>query len=153
MEPHALALQAMGAKRVAAATYYGDELNQAIVDYFARFDIETLIMGGFSLSGQGEGLYATPMMALDEVSATQVYQYCRRGLRRLGAAVDAIYINGGGWDAAPAVEPLERDLETRVVFALAAEMWLASWMLRIANPVAECGSLLQDGWEPVGVAR
>ena len=38
MEPHALALVALGVKRVALATYYGDELNNAIKRYFARFD-------------------------------------------------------------------------------------------------------------------
>jgi len=37
MEPHALALVALGVKRVAIATYYGDELNNAIKRYFGRF--------------------------------------------------------------------------------------------------------------------
>lgn len=148
MEPHALALQAMGARRIAVASYYGDELNQAIVRYFARFDIEALIMGGFSLSGEGEGLYATPLLALDEVSYAQVYQYCKRGLRELGTKVDAIYINGAGWDAAPAVDMMERDLKTKVVYALAAEMWLAYWKLQIDPQVSDCGSLLREGYEP-----
>ncbi len=35
MEPHALALVALGVKRVAIATYYGDELNDAIKRYSA----------------------------------------------------------------------------------------------------------------------
>ena len=37
MEPHAIALQTLGVRKVAVATYYGDELNQAIVNYFSRF--------------------------------------------------------------------------------------------------------------------
>lgn len=153
MEPHAIALKAMGARRVAVATYYGDELNQAIVDYLARFEIEAIIMDGFNLTGQGEGLYTTPLLALDQVSWMQVYQHCKRGFQRIGTRVDAIYINGGGWDAAPAVEVLERDLKTRVVFAMAAEMWLAYWKLAINNPVPDCGSLLRDGYEPQPVER
>src|SRR5205814_9938242 len=51
MEPHAIALRALGVRRVAVATYYGDELNQAIVDYFTRFGIESVLMGGFSATG------------------------------------------------------------------------------------------------------
>lgn len=149
MEPHALALRAMGVRRVALATYYGDELNQAIVDYFARFGIESLIMGGFSLTGQGEGLYATPLMGLDDVSYQQVYDYCRRGLQRIGSHVDAIYINGGGWEVEPVIDILERDLRTKVVWALAAEMWLVYWKLAIDNPVPNCGSLLRGGYEPL----
>ncbi|MCH7913663.1 MAG: hypothetical protein IH856_11610, partial [Deltaproteobacteria bacterium] len=65
MEPHAIALKAMGVRRVAVATYYGDELNQAIVDYFGRFGIESVVMQGFSSSGRSEGLYTTSLLALD----------------------------------------------------------------------------------------
>jgi len=35
MEPHALALQALGVRTVAVATYYGQGLNHAIVSYFS----------------------------------------------------------------------------------------------------------------------
>ena len=148
MQPHALALQALGARRVAVATYYGDELNQAIVRYFARFDIEALLMGGFSLTEEREALYTTPLMALDEVSFVQVYQYCRRALRHLPGPVDAIYINGGGWDVAPVIDTLEQDLRRPVVWALAAEMWLAYQTLGISNPVPDCGRLLREDIPP-----
>ena len=123
MEPHALALVALGVKRVALATYYGDELNNAIKRYFARFDIEGIVMGGLSVPGKEDALYTTSLMALDEVSYMQVYQYCKAGFQAITPKVDAIYINGGGWDAPPAIDMLERDLGTKVVFALAAEMW------------------------------
>jgi len=149
MEPHAIALQAMGARRVAVATYYGDELNQAIVDCFARFGIESAIMGGFSLSGQSEGLYTTSLLGLDDVSYMQVYDYCRRGLQRIGTGVDAIYINGGGWDAEPVVDLLERDLKTKVVWAQAAQMWFVYCKLGIDLRVPNCSRLLREGYEPL----
>jgi hypothetical protein len=56
--------------------------------------------------------------------------------------VDAVYINGGGWDAAPAIDYLERDLKIKVVWALAAEMWLTYHILKIENPVPGGGVLL-----------
>ena len=148
MEPHAIALQALGVRRVALATYYGDELNQAIVDYFRRFGIESVVMEGMRFTGQSEALYATPLMALDEVSSVDVYRHCKRGLQRVGASVDALYINGGGWDAAPAVDLLEHDLKIKVVWALAAEMWLTYHKLAISNPVPDCGTLLRDDYAP-----
>jgi maleate cis-trans isomerase len=148
MEPHALALQALGVQRVGIATYYNDELNQAIINYFARFDIEGLLFGGYSLTGQSEALYATPMLALDEVSQAQVYQYCKHGFLNLAGKVEGIYINGGGWDAAPAIVALENDLNTKVVFALAAEMWLTYKKLFISNPQADCGLLLREDHNP-----
>ena len=149
MEPHAIALKAMGVRRVAVATYYGDELNQAIVDYFENFGIESVVMQGFSSSGRGEGLYTTSLLALDEVSYMDVYRHCKRGLQKAGASIDAIYINGGGWDAAPAVEMLERDLKVKVIWALAAEMWLTYHMLAISNPLQGCGMLLSGQYAPV----
>jgi maleate cis-trans isomerase len=144
MEPHALALVALGVKRVAIATYYGDELNNAIKRYFSRFDIEGVAIGGLNVPGKSEALYTTSLMALDEVSHMQVYQYCKAGFQAMKPRVDAIYINGGGWDAPPAIEMLERDLRTKVVFALAAEMWAAYQRLAIDPVVGDCGALLRD---------
>ena len=153
MEPHALALQAMGVKRVAIATYYGDELNQAIVRYFGRFDIEGILMGGFAATGAGEALYTTSLPALDEVSHAQVYRYCKQGFAKLGRTVDGMYVNGGGWDAAPAINALEADLGTKVVFALAADMWLTYRKLGVQLASTECGALLRERYEPPQRAR
>lgn len=148
MLPHALALSTLNVKKVALATYYGNELNQAIVDYFARFGIESAIMQGLDFHGKGEGLYTTPLLALDEVSYMDVYRHCKRGYQQLGAPCDAIYINGGGWDAAPAVDMLERDLKVKVIWAMAAEMWQTYHKLAISNSVGGCGSLLRENPAP-----
>jgi maleate cis-trans isomerase len=147
MEPHAIALQALGARNVAVATYYGNELNQAIVSYFSRFGIQSELMTGLSMTGESSGLYTTSLRALDEVSHTDVYRHCRKALQDM-PSVDAVYINGGGWDAAPAIEFLERDLKIKVVWALAAEMWLTYHRLKIDNPVPGGGMLLSGDYAP-----
>jgi len=149
MQPHAIALQALGIARVAIASYYGDELNDAIVRYFRRFDIEAVPFGGFALGGKEEGLYTTSLPALDAVGGEQVYRYCRDGFRKLAQRVDGIYINGGGWDAVPAINELERDLDTKVVLAQAAELWLTLRTLSIAPAVADCGALLRENVVPM----
>lgn len=154
MEPHALALVAMGIKRVAIATYYGDELNDAIVRYFRRFDIEGIVMGGFQqAAGSGEALYTTSLQGLDDVSYMQVYQYCKRGFRSLDRPVDGLYVNGGGWDAVPAIDVLETDLGTHVVFALAAEMWMTFGQLAIGLDVNDCGALLRNRYPVPAIRR
>ncbi|HEX9787106.1 MAG TPA: hypothetical protein VGB09_03725, partial [Candidatus Binatia bacterium] len=147
MEPHALALRALGVKKVAVATYYGRELNQAIVEYFSRFGIESELMPGLSITGQSSGLYTTSLAALDEVSHMDVYRHCKKALVNM-APVEAIYINGGGWDAAPAIDYLERDLKLKVVWALAAEMWLTYHMLKIEIPLSDSGMLLSGRYAP-----
>ena len=148
VEPHGIALKSMNVKKVAIATYFGDELNQAIVKHFSHFGLQSTIMPGLDFSGQKEDLYTTPLLKLDEVSYMDVYRHCKRGVQQLGASVDAIYINGGGWDAAPAVEILERDLKVKVVWAIAAEMWLTYHRLSISNPRTGSGSLLSGAVEP-----
>jgi len=147
MEPHAIALQALGARKVAVATYYGTELNRAIMNYFSRFGIESELMPGLSVNGESSGLYTTSLRALDEVSHMDVYRHCRNALQSM-PAVDAVYINGGGWDAAPAIEFLERDLKIKVVWALAAEMWFTYQSLKIDNPVPRGGMLLSGNYAP-----
>ena len=149
MQPHAVALQTMGIKRVAIASYYGTELNDAIVRYFRRFDIEGVPFGGYRLGGKEEGLYTTSLSALDEVGAEHVYRYCRGGFVKLASPVDGIYINGGGWDAVPAVNELEKDLRTKVVLAQAAELWLTLRTLSIRPSVADCGALLREDVVPL----
>jgi maleate cis-trans isomerase len=85
---------------------------------------------------------------LDEVSHMDVYRHCKRALANM-PPVDAVYINGGGWDAAPAIDYLERDLKIKVVWALAAEMWLTYHILKIENPVPGGGVLLSGNYSPV----
>lgn len=149
VEPHAIALKAMGVKKVALATYFGDELNQRIVDHFSRFGLESFIMPGFSGTGQTEALYTTPLLRLDDTSYMDVYRHCKRGVRNFGTAIDAIYINGGGWDAAPAVQLLEDDLKVKVVWAIAAEMWLTYHTLAINLRLQGCGSLFSGDYQPL----
>jgi maleate cis-trans isomerase len=104
-------------------------------------------MAGLSMTGQSSGLYTTSLLELDEVSHMDVYRHCKKALHKM-PSVDAVYINGGGWDAAPAIDYLERDLKIKVVWALAAEMWLTYHRLKIENPVAGGGILLSGSVAP-----
>jgi maleate cis-trans isomerase len=147
MEPGPLALQTIGARRVAVATYYGPELNQAIATCFERFGIEALLLDGYSLNDEREGLYTTPLRALDGVGWADVYRYCRDGVRALGTRIDALYINGAGWDYVPALDLLERDLQTRVISATNAEMWLTYRRLGISHRVEGVGVLMREYYD------
>jgi maleate cis-trans isomerase len=143
MEAHAMALQALGASRVAVATYYGNELNEAVARYLGHFDIEAELLGGFSLTGEGEGLFSTPMHAQATITSRQVYDYCYQGVQDGRDDVDALYINGAGWDVAAIITKLEQDLHADVVWGPVAEMWLSYWMLGISNEQPDCGRLLR----------
>jgi maleate cis-trans isomerase len=148
MEPHALALQALGAPKVAVATYYGDELNRAIASYFARFGIESAMLGGFSATGQAEGLYTTSFSDQGAMTAERVHAYLAEGVRGAGSGADALYINGAGWHVESMLTSLEQELGVPVVWGPVAEMWLAYHGLGIPNPQPDCGRLLSGSYAP-----
>ena len=145
-EPHALALRAMGAKRVAMATYYTEHLNTAFTNHFRVLGIDAVALDGYQKRPEAsdQELYTTPLMTLDTASYLDVYNHVRRELRELDEPVDAVYINGGGWDAARAVEPLEDDLGIPVVWAIAADIWMIYQELGIKLAAPGYGQLLRD---------
>jgi maleate cis-trans isomerase len=147
MESHARALRFLEEKTVAVATYYGDELNEAIRKYLADFGIEAIALGGFSLTGQSEALFSTPMRIQASITSQQVYDYCYRRVRQHARVMDALYINGAGWDVAPTITKLEQDLGVAVVWGPVAEMWQSYRVLGISNPQSDCGRLLIAGME------
>jgi maleate cis-trans isomerase len=142
MESHALALRFLNAKTVVVATYYGDELNQALAKYLSDFDIEAIVLDGFSLTGTGEGLFTTPMREQASITSQQVYDYCYRRVKEVAGGIEALYINGAGWNVAPTITRLEKDLGVDVVWGPVAEMWQTYEMLGISNPQSDCGRLL-----------
>jgi maleate cis-trans isomerase len=97
-------------------------------------------------------LYTTSLSALNNVTHQDVYRYCKEGWERLSEPVDALYLNGGGWDATPAIEFLERDLETNVMFSQSAQMWLVYKTLKIHIHVEGCGRLLSESFAPTPLA-
>jgi maleate cis-trans isomerase len=143
MEAHALALRFLQARKVVVATYYGDELNQAIATYLAAFDIEAVALGGFSLTGTYEALFTTPMRLQASITSQQFYDYCYGRVTERAADADALYINGAGWDVAPSIAKLEEDLGMDVVWGPVAEMWHSYNLLGIRNRRADCGRLLK----------
>jgi maleate cis-trans isomerase len=150
LQPSALAMQALGMRRIGIATYFGPELRAALAGLLAEFEIEATF---FRDPGLAEGeLPASSLVALDKASRTlghdDVYRFCKAEFLAVRAELDGIFINGGAWEALPVIDFLEQDLQTRVVTTKTADMWLAYKVLRVANPVPDCGHLLRESPDP-----
>lgn len=145
MEPHALAMQALGIRRVGIGTTFGSELREAMVDYLTEFGIQCSY---FEMRAPGEprpSLGPDQLVeTLDELGFEEVYRYCKRGLIGLGPDADGLYVNGGAWDVGEAIDPLEEDLGTNVVFGQAAEVWFAFKKLRVNHRILNRGALLRE---------
>jgi maleate cis-trans isomerase len=142
MLSHIAALKALNVKRVGVATYYGPELQESLREYLARFGIEAVVFPGYGSASQSSDLYATSLSTLDGVGYQDVYRYCRSNVPGQGSPIDAIYINGGGWDAEAAVSLLEADLRLKVVWGPAAELWATYETLSIHVAIPGAGTLL-----------
>lgn len=137
------AMRALGVRRVVVATYFGDHLNSRIADALRSAGIETARIDGYRLSEEREGLYTTPLIALNRVGPGDVYRFVRDLCRRTEDP-DGVYIVGGGWDAGPVVEALERDLEKPAIFAVTAALWACLRRIGVKEPIRGHGRLLAE---------
>jgi len=144
MQACALALRTLGVRRVALASYFGEELAAALATYFSNFGLDSIVLEGYRRGQESEGLFSTPLMSLDDVSKEQVYRYCRDAVLPRRSEVDGLFVAGSGWDATPMVEHLESDLGIPVVISLLAQEWLALRRLHVAVPMEGYGSLWRD---------
>src|SRR5680860_526909 len=144
MIPHVLAMRALGLESVAVATYYRQELNDAIVSYLAQCGIRGVVTEGLQQGTQTEELFATPLGSQEALSAAAVYKYCKKVVEDIGGGVDGLYINGGGWEVSPVLNILEDDLELPVVWAQPADLWVCFRRMRIRAANGGHGRLLRE---------
>ncbi|MPZ87305.1 MAG: hypothetical protein GEU81_04350 [Nitriliruptorales bacterium] len=147
MQPHLWALKALGVKKVLGLTYFSDELNDGLRRYLEEEGIEAVMAGGLRATGQDEGVFSTPMRALDDVDAGDFYRYCKQSYKRLGkesAAIECFYVSGSGWDVGPAIAPLERDLKVPVLWPQAMYTWAVYSTLQICNQRPDLGQFIEQ---------
>lgn len=137
MHPHLLALRAMGIKRPLVATYYREDLNAALEAYLGSFGLKPTVAGGFVPAGrppeEDGGMQSAGHLTINDAGFEEVYRHCKRAFLEQADRPDGIYINGSGWDAAPAVAYLEHDLGVPVIWAQHALSWYVYRMLDINN--------------------
>jgi maleate isomerase len=126
-------LRALGAKKLAVATAYVDEIN--------AHERQFLLDNGFEVE-LIEGLQLTDSIRISEVSPEEVYRFARDVYRRSGSA-DAILISCGSLRTLEIVSELESDTGKPVVSSNIAQMWIALRMLGIGEPVLGVGRLMQ----------
>jgi maleate cis-trans isomerase len=136
------AFRALGSQRIVMATYFAEELNSSMANYFRAEGIEVVHMDGFKLSDEREGMYTTPLVALNRVGPSDVYRFVR-GLCAQAGPYDGVFVLGGGWDAWETIAVLERDLECPVVFSVSAPLWACLRNIGVKEAVHGHGRLLE----------
>lgn len=129
---HVTALKALGAKTIYGATYFPGKINGVFAKYFRDAGFTVKAMEGIDV----------PFNKVQELSGQEVYAHIKRGfLKHKGA--DAIYMLGSGWRTLDIIALLEQDLQVPVVHPVTARVWEFQKRLRVNQPVAGYGYMLE----------
>lgn len=128
------ALSHFGAKRIAIASRWSEQLNEALVAYLTHAGIEVL-----TVTSAGQWAKQAFSMSIDE-GVKLAFQLGREAMRRAPKA-DALLLPGGAWRSLAAVPILEEDFNVPVVTNPIAEVWRLI-AAGVAPPVTGWGRLL-----------
>jgi len=110
------AFERLGVKRVAIASRWADQLNKAMVDYFAEAGIAT-----GSVTSEGQWAAQGSAMSIEEGIVMSI-RLGREAKRQAGDA-DAILLPGGAWRSLTAIPILEDEFGIPVVTNNNARAW------------------------------
>lgn len=128
------ALRQLGARRLAVATSYLQEIDSRLA--------EVLIGSGFEvLAIRGMGLKRS--IDMGKVVPEATYQLARN-VTRAAPAAEAILISCGNLRSFEIIEPLESDTGLPVVTSNQAGLWQALRLAGIRDPLSGIGRLLRD---------
>ena len=126
-------LRSVGAKRIAVATAYSDEVNDRLADFLRRSGFEVLALKGFGLSGFGE-------RRQEERAGHHRAQ--RQGHRARPRRADAVLISCGGLMTLDCAEPIEQQHGIPVVTSTQSAFWKAMRLAGDSGHVAGYGRML-----------
>src|SRR6478736_3123101 len=113
-------LHSVGAKRIAVATAYADEVNNRLTDFLKRAGFEVLALEGFGLFGFGEP---------GNKSEKEIIELSSKAITEAGQA-EAVVISCGGLLTLGCAGPLEQRHGIPVVTSTQSAFWKA---LRLAG--------------------
>jgi arylmalonate decarboxylase len=128
------ALRHVGARRIAVASRWSNQLNEALVAYLEQAGLEVL-----AITGVGQWAKQAFSMSIEE-GVKLAFQLGREAMRRASKA-EALLLAGGAWRSLAAVPILEEDYGVPVVTNPIAQVWRLM-NEGIAPPVKGWGRLL-----------
>lgn len=128
------ALNHVGARRIAIASRWSGQLNEALVAYLTQADIEVL-----TITSVGQWAKQAFSMSIEE-GVKLAFQLGRQAMRSAPDA-QALLLAGGAWRSLAAVPILEEDFHVPVITNPIAQVWRLI-AAGVAPPVTGWGRLL-----------
>ena len=127
-------LRAVGAKKIAVATAYADEVNNRLADFLRKSGFEVLALEGFGLFGFGEP---------GSKSEQDIIELSSKAIQGAKQA-DAVLISCGGLLTLGCAEPIEQKHGIPVVTSTQSAFWLAMRLAGDSGHVAGRGRMLEQ---------
>lgn len=126
------ALNAVGAKRVAVATPYLDEINRKEAAYMAAAGFEIVSIAGLNLEKDSDMIRVRPDFIAEFAASVD------------SPDADALFISCGALRSVDVVERLERELGKPVICSNQAMMWECLRLAGVDDRIEGYGALLRD---------
>jgi arylmalonate decarboxylase len=125
-------LKAVGARRVAVATAYGDEVNGRLRAFLAEHGLEPLVITGLGLEA---------MTDVERVTQDELLAFCER-VGKSAHGADSLLVSCGGLRTLELIAPLETSTGMPVISSTPHGLWAGARLLGLTGEAAGYGSLL-----------
>jgi arylmalonate decarboxylase len=129
-------LKAVGAKRVAAATAYNDEVNRRLRGFLTESGFEVVAMKGLGLEAIGDP---------GKVTQADLHKFSADVFKQATKAADALLVSCGGLRTLEILAPLETETRVPVVSSLPHALWAGMRVLGLTVKAPGYGRLLANG--------
>ena len=125
-------LKAVGAKRVAVATAYNDDVNERLHAFLIEHGLEPLVVKGLGIEA---------MTDVDKVTQNDLIEFGAR-VRALAADADSLLVSCGGFRTLEIIAPLEAKTGVPVISSMPHGLWAGARLVGMNGSAPGYGKLL-----------
>ena len=125
-------LKAVGAKRVAVATAYNDEVNERLHAFLIEHGLEPLVVKGLGIEA---------MTDVDKVTQNDLIEFGAR-VRATAPDADSLLVSCGGFRTLEIIAPLEAKTGVPVISSMPHGLWAGARLVGMSGAAPGYGKLL-----------
>ena len=128
-------LMAVGAKRVAVATAYNDDVNERLHAFLIEHGLEPLVVKGLGIEA---------MTDVDKVTQNDLIEFGAR-VRAMAPDADSLLVSCGGFRTLEIIAPLEAKTGVPVISSMPHGLWAGARLVGMSGAAPGYGKLLSRG--------
>ena len=125
-------LKAVGAKQVAVATAYNDEVNDRLRAFLIEHDLEPLVVTGLGIEAIAD---------VDKVTQNDLIEFGAR-VRESAPEADSLLVSCGGFRTLELIAPLEARTDVPVISSMPHGLWAGARLVGLSGAAPGYGRLL-----------